>query len=81
MASGLPVVLVAEGEPADILRSTKAGIAVNPGDVEGLADALRRLAGSEGEREVLGAAGRAAAVERFDRRPILDRFIHELTRV
>jgi glycosyltransferase involved in cell wall biosynthesis len=81
MASGLPVVLVAEGEPADIVRSTKAGIAVSPGDVEGLAEALRRLAGSEDEREELGAAGRAAAVERFDRRPILDRFIYELTRV
>jgi glycosyltransferase involved in cell wall biosynthesis len=80
MASGLPVVLVAEGEPAEILRSTNAGIAVNPGDVDGLADALRRLARSDGERARLGAAARAAAVERFDRRPILDRFIEELAR-
>jgi glycosyltransferase involved in cell wall biosynthesis len=81
MASGLPVVLVAEGEPAEILRSTKAGIAVSPGDVKGLADALRRLAESEDERDELGAAARAAAVERFDRRPIVDRFIDELKRV
>jgi glycosyltransferase involved in cell wall biosynthesis len=80
MASGLPVVLVAEGEPAEILRSTNAGIAVNPGDLDGLADALRRLAQSKDERARLGAAGRAAAVERFDRRPILDRFIEELAR-
>jgi glycosyltransferase involved in cell wall biosynthesis len=80
MASGLPVVLVAEGEPAEILRATNAGIAVNPGDIDGLARALRRLARSDGDRARLGAAGRAAAVERFDRRPILDRFIEELAR-
>ena len=80
MASGLPVVLVADGEPAEILRSANAGIAINPGDVEGLAEALRHLADSEDEREQLGASARAAAVERFDRRPILDGFIDELTR-
>ena len=78
MASGLPVVLVADGEPAEIVRSTNAGIAVSPGDVEGLAKALRRLAQSGEERDRFGAAGRAAAVERFDRGPILDRFIDVL---
>jgi glycosyltransferase involved in cell wall biosynthesis len=78
MASGLPVVLVAEGEPAEIVRSAKAGIAVKPGDIEGLAAALRRLADSEDERAQFGAAGRAAAAERFDRRPIIDRFIEGL---
>ena len=80
MASGLPVALVAEGEPAEILRSAKAGVAVKPGDVKGLADALQRLARSDGERASLGAAGRAAASERFDRRPICDRFIEALER-
>ena len=81
MASGLPVVLVAEGEPAEIVRATNAGITVAPGDIEGLAAALQRLAGSEGEREELGAAAREAAVEQFDRRPILDRFIDALARL
>ena len=81
MASGLPVVLVAEGEPAEIVRSTNAGITVAPGDIEGLVAALQRLAGSEGEREELGAAAREAAVEQFDRRPILDRFIDALARL
>jgi glycosyltransferase involved in cell wall biosynthesis len=80
MASGLPVVLVAEGEPAEILRATNAGIAVDPGDIDSLAEALRRLAQSDEERAHLGAAARAAAVERFDRRPILDRFIAALAR-
>jgi glycosyltransferase involved in cell wall biosynthesis len=80
MASGLPVVLVADGEPAEILQSANAGVAVKPGDVDGLAEALRWLARSEDERARLGAAGRAAAIERFDRRPIYDRFIEALER-
>jgi glycosyltransferase involved in cell wall biosynthesis len=80
MASGLPIVLVAEGEPAEILLSAHAGMAVKPGDVDGLADALRRLAQSDTERARLGTAGRAAAIERFDRRPICDRFIEALER-
>jgi colanic acid biosynthesis glycosyl transferase WcaI len=80
MASGLPIVLVADGEPADIVRSSHAGVAVEPGDIEGLAAALRRLAESDAERARMGTAARAAAVERFDRRPICDRFIAALER-
>jgi glycosyltransferase involved in cell wall biosynthesis len=78
MASGLPVVLVAGGEPAEILQSAQSGVAVAPGDVDGLVGALRRLARSPEERVRFGAAGRAAAVERFDRRPLCDAFIEAL---
>src|SRR5438034_4069535 len=80
MASGLPVVLVATGEPADILASAQAGVAVEPGDIDGLAEALRRLSNSKEKRVRLGAAGRVAAVERFDRRPLSDQFIEALER-
>ena len=62
MASGLPVVLVASGEPADIVRSARAGIVVEPGDPEGLAGALRHLAQSPEDRRQLGDAGRETAV-------------------
>jgi glycosyltransferase involved in cell wall biosynthesis len=78
MASGLPVVLVAGGEPAEILQSAQSGVAVAPGDVDGLVGALRRLARSPEERVRFGAAGRAAAVERFDRKPLCDAFIEAL---
>jgi glycosyltransferase involved in cell wall biosynthesis len=80
MASGLPIVLVATGEPADILISAQAGVAVEPGDIDGLAEALRRLSRSKEKRASLGAAGRVAAVERFDRRPLYDQFIEVLER-
>jgi glycosyltransferase involved in cell wall biosynthesis len=78
MASGLPVVLAAEGEAAEIVQSGRSGIVVTPGDVDGLANALRRLARSADERLRLGAAGRAMAVERFQRRRLSDDFIQAL---
>ena len=76
----LPVVLVATGEPADILASAQAGVRVEPGDIDGVAEALRRLSHSKEKRVRLDAAGRVAAVERFDRRPLSDQFIEALER-
>jgi glycosyltransferase involved in cell wall biosynthesis len=78
MASGAPSVVVAQGEPAEIVTAGGAGVAVDPGDVDGLTAALRRLAASADERKALGAAGRRAAVERHDRQVICDRFIDAL---
>lgn len=75
MASARPVVLVAEGEAAEILRRADAGIVVRPGDVEGLAAAVRALAADPALRRRLGENGRRAAVERYDRARIADRFI------
>src|SRR5690606_24719640 len=44
MGAARPIVLAAEGEPADIVRSADAGVVVNPGDIDGLAAAFRGLA-------------------------------------
>lgn len=74
MAAGRPLVLVADGEPARLVRDAGAGLVVAPGDVEGLAAALGALAADPGLRRRLGEAGRRAAVDRFDRRRIFDRF-------
>ena len=78
MASGLPVVLVAAGEAAEIVTAAGTGIVVAPGDADGLAEALRRLARSPEERRRFGEAGRETAVTRFDRRRLCDDFIREL---
>lgn len=78
MAVGLPVVLVASGEPADIVRRHRAGMVVEPGDVKGLADALRTLASDSALRRELGQNGRRA-VERFhDRNAISAAFVEYL---
>jgi colanic acid biosynthesis glycosyl transferase WcaI len=78
MGSGAPVVLVADGESASIVNETGAGIVVAPGDVSGLARALKRLASDAALRRRMGAAGRAAAEQRFSRRTIANRFIERL---
>jgi hypothetical protein len=51
---------------------------VKPGDIDGLAAALGRLSRSKEKRASLGSAGRVAAVEGFDRRPLCDQFIEVL---
>lgn len=75
MGAGLPVVMVAGGEAAQILQEAKAGMVVPPGDVETLANVLHDLAHDRERRLQLGMNGRHAAVARFDRRAIADKFI------
>ena len=78
MGAGTPVVLVADGEAAAIVRETGAGLVVPPGDVRCLAEALDRLARDEHLRSAMGAAGRRAALDRFDRKTIAAKFVAHL---
>jgi colanic acid biosynthesis glycosyl transferase WcaI len=74
MACGKPVVLVADGEAAEIVREYGAGLTVEPGDIEGLATALRTLAAQPVLRRVFGDNGRRAAEQHFNREKIVSRF-------
>jgi glycosyltransferase involved in cell wall biosynthesis len=69
MAMGLPVIATKWGGPADYLDET-SGILVEPQGrdsfVEGIAEAMVRLAGSDELRRRLGESGRRAIVESFD---------------
>jgi glycosyltransferase involved in cell wall biosynthesis len=62
----------------------ETGLLVEPGDVDGLAAALRRLAADPALRRRLGEAGRARAEEAFDlpafRRAHLEVYSRELAR-
>jgi glycosyltransferase involved in cell wall biosynthesis len=78
MASGRPVVLAAEGEGAEVVRRSGAGLVVPPGDPAALAAAVRALAADPALRRRMGEAGRRAAVERYDRARISGRFIDSL---
>ena len=78
MASGRPVVLVADGEAAEIVRDHQAGLVVKPGDINGLVQALCTLCAQPSLRQTLGANGRRAAEQFFDRAQIADRFIKHL---
>ena len=78
MGCAKPLMLVAEGEAAEIVEETGCGLAVDPGDLDGLTASLRRLAEDADLRRQLGEAGRRAAEDRFDRWRIADHFIERL---
>jgi colanic acid biosynthesis glycosyl transferase WcaI len=75
MGAGLPVVLIAEGEAAEIVHEMDCGVVVAPGDVDALASTLRGLVENVDKRRDMGIRGRNAAVARFDRDRIADMFI------
>ncbi len=78
MASGRPVLVVAEGEPADIANAHQVGRVAAPGDLDAIVSALRELAGDAALRDRLGANGRAAAQAHFNRNTIVAGFIQHL---
>lgn len=78
MASGRPVVLVARGEAAEIVRQHEAGIVVEPGDIAGLTRALQELQARPELRQTLGENARRAAERQFDRTRTAARFIDHL---
>ncbi len=78
MAMAKPVVLVAESEAAAIVQEAKCGLVVRPGDVSGIADALRFLLTHSERRRKMGANGRVAALEKYDRAAIARNFSRHL---
>jgi glycosyltransferase involved in cell wall biosynthesis len=79
MAAGLPVVANLPGRAARLLGGEgtdlpPCGIAVPPADAAGFGAALQALVADPARRAALGAAGRAQAVRRWDRRLLAARF-------
>ncbi|WP_149539028.1 glycosyltransferase family 4 protein [Siccirubricoccus phaeus] len=77
LAAGLPVVANLGGRAARLLEADPlgaCGVAVPPGDVPALAAALAGLAADPARRAALGAAARAQAEARWDRRVLAELF-------
>lgn len=73
MASGRPVLVSADGAPAEILREAKAGLATPASDARALAGSIRVLLEDPAEARAFGAAGRSYAAA-FDRGRLVERF-------
>jgi colanic acid/amylovoran biosynthesis glycosyltransferase len=65
-AAGLPVVATRHAGIPEIVRDGQTALLVAERDVDGLADALERLAGDSALRARMGAEGRAHVAERND---------------
>ncbi|HEY44468.1 MAG TPA: glycosyltransferase family 4 protein, partial [Anaerolineae bacterium] len=72
MAAGRAVVLAIDGVIREVLEEAGAGIAVQPGDPEALANAVRKLAEEPEQRRQMGLAGHDYVKRNFDR-PVLAR--------
>lgn len=66
MLARLPVVAAADGAAVELIREGVTGLLVRPGDVQGFATALERLAADPDLRVRLGTAAQRDALERFD---------------
>lgn len=78
MASEKPVLLIADGEAAKIVSDAKAGLTFAPNDIAGVVDGLEQLCNNAELRQSMGANGRNAVKEKFDRNIIVSRFINFL---
>lgn len=74
MALSKPVILIADGEAAQVVREAGCGIVVEPGDIPGLVKAVQHLRDHPAERVEMGARGRVAAVRDHDRAEIAQHF-------
>jgi len=75
MACGRPLLMAVEGDAAELVRTTGAGVTCGSENAKDLAEAVRRLrAMSCAERERMGRAGREAFLASFSRRVLLDRY-------
>jgi glycosyltransferase involved in cell wall biosynthesis len=81
MALGVPILLGVEGEAAEIVGDASAGLLFEPENAGALADALVRLADTPGLAGQLGASGRRAVRERYDRRVLAAEYLELLHRV
>jgi len=73
MASGRPVLVSADGAPAEILREAKAGLATPASDAAGLAASLHLLLENPARARAFGEAGKSYAAA-FDRGRLVERF-------
>ncbi len=67
MAAGRPVILGIDGVVRDVVEGAKAGIFVQPGDPDALAEGIRMLYLEPQYAKEMGARGRMVAVYQFDR--------------
>ncbi len=76
MAAGCALLAIApaDSDLGDLVERHGCGVRVEPGDVEGLREALRRLQADEAARTRMQRAARAAVLERYDLKALARRW-------
>lgn len=73
MAAARPVILAIDGVIRNVVEDARAGIAVQPGDPDSLAAAVKRLAASRSQAEEMGLAGRQYVEQHFNRSQLAEK--------
>jgi glycosyltransferase involved in cell wall biosynthesis len=76
MACGLPVVATDVGAVRELVIDGETGLVVSPGDRDGFAAALARLADDDGLRRSMGELGRSRFEQTFRLEALADRHVH-----
>jgi glycosyltransferase involved in cell wall biosynthesis len=66
MATGLPSISTRLAGIPDIIEDGRSGLLVEPGDIQGLADAMRRILDDPALAEALSRGGRRQILEKFE---------------
>lgn len=80
MASGCAIILLAEGEAAEIVRQTQSGLVVSPGDIQSLVQSIKYLRNYSSKVARMRRNARQTALKQFDRTIIAKAFIEYLTK-
>ena len=68
MGFGVPIIVSVGGEASQIVSAARAGVCVEPDDVDGLVQAIKRLAAQPETLKLMSQCGREYAVRNCDRR-------------
>lgn len=74
MACEVPVIATRVGGIPEVVDDGESGFLFEIGDIDGMADAARRILEDESERKRLGTAGRRIAAERFASEKIIPQY-------
>lgn len=74
MASGKPVLLIAEGEAADIVQGAECGLVISPGNVDELIQGIEFFRTHPKQGIDFGQNGRKAVLKKYDRAYIIEQF-------
>lgn len=82
LAMGRPILMVMAGEAAHIVQDAGAGLAVSPGNIAEIAQAMAHLATLPAtERDAMGRAGSALYQSTFSFKTAIDRFVINIERI
>jgi len=81
MSCGRAIIGGLEGEAAELIKRSGAGICVSPGDAQAVADAIRFLKNNPVEATKAGTCGRSYAVQHLSREGTARDYLLLLTRV